>query len=334
MPWPRRSRRAWPTRSSAATRVASPPPTGRRCPRRRPPPTSWPWSTASASGTFPSTARCGPGSTPPTDCSTSGCSAPIGSRWPTCSRCSTTSACAPPRAPLRPAARGLAAPVDPRLRPGRRAAWAAPASPTSRFARFEEAFTQVWLGHAESDGFNRLVLAAGLEWRDVTVLRAYGRYLLQIKHAFGQTYMERTLAGHPDIARRLVALFHLRFRPDGTDPAEREATRAGWRARSPPPSTRWPAWTRTGCCGTTCTSSRPPCAPTSSRSPTGAPRTAWPSSSTRRGSRSCRSPGPPPRSSSTPPGSKGCTCGVGRWPGAGSVGPTATTTSAPRCWGS
>ncbi len=93
----------------------------------------------------------------------------------------------------------------------------------TRFSRFEEAFTQVWLGHAESDGFNRLVLAAGLEWRDVTVLRAYGRYLLQIKHAFGQAYMERTLAGHPEIARRLVGLFHLRFRPDGTDPAERAA---------------------------------------------------------------------------------------------------------------
>src|SRR5690606_23679191 len=37
---------------------------------------------------------------------------------------------------------------------------------------FEEAFAAVWQGAAESDGFNRLVLGAGLDWREVTVLRA------------------------------------------------------------------------------------------------------------------------------------------------------------------
>ena len=31
--------------------------------------------------------------------------------------------------------------------------------------RFETAFAQVWAGAMESDGFNRLVLAAGLDWR-------------------------------------------------------------------------------------------------------------------------------------------------------------------------
>ena len=53
----------------------------------------------------------------------------------------------------------------------------------------------------------------------MTVLRAYCRYLLQIGNAFGQTYMERTLSGHPDVARAMVALFRARF-----DPAESATT--------------------------------------------------------------------------------------------------------------
>jgi len=89
------------------------------------------------------------------------------------------------------------------------------------FSLFEDAFTRVSDGTTESDGFNHLVLAAGLAWRDVTVLRAYGRYLRQIKNAFSQTYMERTLAAHPAIARLLVGLFHARLSPpevDGSSP--------------------------------------------------------------------------------------------------------------------
>ena len=56
--------------------------------------------------------------------------------------------------------------------------------------RFEEAFFAVWNGQAESDGFNRLVLAAGLDWRQAVVLRAVCRYLLQTGLPFSQRYME------------------------------------------------------------------------------------------------------------------------------------------------
>ncbi len=72
---------------------------------------------------------------------------------------------------------------------------------------FEETFAAVWEGIAESDGFNRLVLGAGLKVREVGVLRAYARYLRQAGIPFSQAYMEDTLAGHPKIARRLVDLF-------------------------------------------------------------------------------------------------------------------------------
>ena len=82
-----------------------------------------------------------------------------------------------------------------------------------RRALAEEAFARVWRGEAENDGFNRLVLAGGLPWRDVTVLRAYSKYLRQTGSTFSQDYMERTLAAHPHIARLLVDLFRARFDP-------------------------------------------------------------------------------------------------------------------------
>ena len=94
------------------------------------------------------------------------------------------------------------------------------------FPLFEDAFAQVWQGVAESDGLDRLVLGAGMPSRDVTVLRAYSRYLLQINNAFGQIYMERTLAAHPHIARLLVALFRARSSPVEAGRADRDEVAA------------------------------------------------------------------------------------------------------------
>ena len=78
---------------------------------------------------------------------------------------------------------------------------------------FEEAFAHIWRGAAENDGFNRLVLAAGLSWKQVAMLRAYCKYLLQTGIAFSQSYMESTLARYPLLARLLVELFEARFDP-------------------------------------------------------------------------------------------------------------------------
>jgi glutamate dehydrogenase len=84
-------------------------------------------------------------------------------------------------------------------------------------ARFEEALAAVWTGRFENDGFNRLVLTAGLSARQVTVLRLYAKVLRQAGTAFSQAYMEETLSGHPEIARRLVRLFEARFDPGRVD---------------------------------------------------------------------------------------------------------------------
>ncbi len=78
---------------------------------------------------------------------------------------------------------------------------------------FEEAFAAIWRGQAENDGFNRLILAAGLSWRQVAMLRAYCKYLLQVGVTFSQAYMEQTLSRYPLLARLLVELFEARFDP-------------------------------------------------------------------------------------------------------------------------
>ena len=77
----------------------------------------------------------------------------------------------------------------------------------------QETLLALFRGAADSDGFNHLVLEAGLPWRDVAMLRALGRYLRQIQVPYGQEYLAATLARHPRIAARIVALFRSRFDP-------------------------------------------------------------------------------------------------------------------------
>jgi glutamate dehydrogenase len=90
-------------------------------------------------------------------------------------------------------------------------------------ATFKEAFAAVWRGEIENDGFNRLLLAAGLVAREIVVLRAYCRYLLQTGVPFSQAYMERTLAANPTIARCLVRLFEVSFDPKSAARAQGRA---------------------------------------------------------------------------------------------------------------
>jgi glutamate dehydrogenase len=80
--------------------------------------------------------------------------------------------------------------------------------------RFTDAITAVWAGRAEDDALNSLVLLAGLTWRQVAVLRAYVQWLRQGGLPFGEGYVQETLAAHPGIVARLVALFETRFHPD------------------------------------------------------------------------------------------------------------------------
>ncbi len=85
--------------------------------------------------------------------------------------------------------------------------------------RFHDAFAAAWQGAAENDGFNALVLAAGLDWRDIAVLRAYAKYLRQAGAPFTQSSIEDTLAKNGAIARQIAALFQVRAGAAGGDEA-------------------------------------------------------------------------------------------------------------------
>jgi glutamate dehydrogenase len=88
--------------------------------------------------------------------------------------------------------------------------------------RFEEAFWRVWAGDAEDDGLNRLVVLAGLGWRDVEVLRAYVRYLRQAGTTFSPDYVVAALCDQHGLAAALVELFRARFDPTPVPGVEAE----------------------------------------------------------------------------------------------------------------
>jgi glutamate dehydrogenase len=69
-------------------------------------------------------------------------------------------------------------------------------------------------GSVEPDGFNRLVVLAGLTAHQADVLRCYAKYAHQTGFTFSQSYVEGTLARLPELAAELVALFEGRFDPD------------------------------------------------------------------------------------------------------------------------
>ena len=88
---------------------------------------------------------------------------------------------------------------------------------------FEEALLRIWRGEMENDRFNALVVAANLNWREVMLMRAYGRYLRQIGFAYGQAAIAQALMVHPAIAKHLVALFLVRFDPDAEEGDDRQS---------------------------------------------------------------------------------------------------------------
>ncbi|HUS24880.1 MAG TPA: NAD-glutamate dehydrogenase [Candidatus Binatia bacterium] len=84
-------------------------------------------------------------------------------------------------------------------------------------AAFESALLASWRGEIENDGLNRLVLAAGMEARQVVALRTILKYLIQTGLPYSQSYMEQLLAEQVPIARLLVKLFELKFDPSLDD---------------------------------------------------------------------------------------------------------------------
>jgi glutamate dehydrogenase len=90
----------------------------------------------------------------------------------------------------------------------------------------EACFIVVMRGVAENDGYNALVLTAGLWWRDVALLRTVSRFLHQIRVPYSQDYMWATLRKHTGVAAKIVELFHTRFDPRREAPSSRKPSEA------------------------------------------------------------------------------------------------------------
>jgi glutamate dehydrogenase len=91
-------------------------------------------------------------------------------------------------------------------------------------ARVAEVFLGVWAGTVENDGLNRLVLHAGLEVRDIVIVRGLCQYLRQAGVRFTDAYLADTLRDNAEVVRLLVARFHARLDPAGARDDAREAS--------------------------------------------------------------------------------------------------------------
>ncbi|MBK8459722.1 MAG: NAD-glutamate dehydrogenase [Micropruina sp.] len=86
--------------------------------------------------------------------------------------------------------------------------------------RFIEAFDASYRGKAESGRLNRLIMSAGLTWRQVSWLRGMSRYLQQAGVPFSQPYIAGALNENAPIAAALVRAFEIAFDPDLRYPAD------------------------------------------------------------------------------------------------------------------
>jgi glutamate dehydrogenase len=96
---------------------------------------------------------------------------------------------------------------------------------TASESRLQACFLVVMAQTAESDGYNALVLAAGLGWREVALIRTISRFLRQIQVAYSQDYMWATLRKHAAVAAQILDLFRSRFDPRSALPAQQHAAR-------------------------------------------------------------------------------------------------------------
>jgi glutamate dehydrogenase len=80
--------------------------------------------------------------------------------------------------------------------------------------RLISALEELLAGSAENDRLNRLVLTAGLDIRQVALLRAYQMYFGQLSAATSRRFLYDTLLAHPEAAAALFEYFRVRFDPE------------------------------------------------------------------------------------------------------------------------
>lgn len=85
--------------------------------------------------------------------------------------------------------------------------------PQSDGERLVDALNSVDDGYSEVDLLNRLILAAGLRWRQVVLLRAYRSYRRQISARYTDTELDDAFFAFPSVTSALVTYFEAKFDP-------------------------------------------------------------------------------------------------------------------------
>jgi glutamate dehydrogenase len=81
----------------------------------------------------------------------------------------------------------------------------------------EEALEQIWENNVQNDSLNRLILRAGLNWREVVLIRTIAKYIRQTGFIYGSEYVESVITSHPQLAKLMVALFYARLSPQNNN---------------------------------------------------------------------------------------------------------------------
>jgi glutamate dehydrogenase len=83
--------------------------------------------------------------------------------------------------------------------------------------RFVEALRMLDEEHATDDPLNALIIAAGLTWRQVEMLRTFRNHLLQIRPHYSGETINRALLSNSIVASALIYCFEARFNPSFSD---------------------------------------------------------------------------------------------------------------------
>ena len=78
-------------------------------------------------------------------------------------------------------------------------------------SNIEEALLHIFNHDVEDDYFNKLIICCNLSWREALLVRAYAKYLKQIKFNLDSSYIVDTLSNNRDIVVNIIKLFNAKF---------------------------------------------------------------------------------------------------------------------------
>ena len=76
---------------------------------------------------------------------------------------------------------------------------------------FEAAILDCWLKKIENDNLNKLIVSAKLSARDISLIRAYAKYLLQTDFSYSLSFISEVLCNNANFVKYFVKLFYAKF---------------------------------------------------------------------------------------------------------------------------